>query len=180
MPWPSWDSALLVTINEWHHPIMDALMVFLSEKWVWVPLYLYLLYAIYKVKGKDSPRFIGYILLVIALSDQTCSGLLKPWIARLRPCHEPSLQGLLHLAGGCGGNYGFCSSHTANAFALAMAMAHILKSKPWTLCLFFWAASISYSRIYLGAHYPLDVLAGAGIGMAWAWVLAQFKFFKKA
>ena len=110
-------------------------------------------------------NFIDDIFSVM-ISDQVCSSILKPLIHRLRPCHEPSIQNLVHLVGNCGGQFGFCSSHAANTFALVTCLI-LLFSKQFNgiKYLYIWAIIVSYSRIYIGVHYPLDVLAGAGIGV---------------
>ena len=102
----------------------------------------------------------------VAISDQTASALLKPLTLRLRPCHEPALQNLIHPVLECGGQYGFASSHAANTFALATGVWLLVgKQHPWVKWLYLWAFLVAYSRIYVGAHYPLDILAGTGIGV---------------
>ena len=122
---------------------------------------------------KDAWKSILYLISTVILADQIASSFFKPLVKRLRPCHAESFQAWIHLPDGCGGMYGFCSSHAANSFAVAMAVYLISKNKWAGYLLFFWAFMISYSRIYLGAHYPLDVLVGAMIG-----ILASFLLYK--
>lgn len=122
---------------------------------------------------------IASLILTIVVADQTASTLLKPTIQRLRPCHVAYLQNKIHLVvESCGGTYGFASSHAANSFGLAMAIWLVCRAagpvsnryKKYLWCFFPWAAVVSYSRIYVGVHYPLDVLAGALIGCGAAYL----------
>ena len=115
------------------------------------------------------------IILAVALADSITSRLFKPFFARLRPCHDTQLVRLLHLPDGCGGQFGFLSSHAANSVALAVFLSLVLPTKrfrvlKWLVLL--WAALLSYSRIYLGAHYPADVLGGAAVGALLGWAAA--------
>ena len=111
------------------------------------------------------------------MTDQFTSGLMKPFFERLRPSHEPALEGMVHMVSGySGGKYGFASSHAANTFGIAMFLSCLLKvEKPWINWLFLWAALVSYTRIYLGVHYPGDIIVGALIGVAFGWLV--FKLY---
>lgn len=161
----SLDTQAFLFLNGMHHPVVDGFMSLMTNKFTWIPLYLFFLYFIMKKEGKSSWKVLVAILLCILISDQVCSGLLKPLVARLRPCHEPSLANLIHLVGGCGGQFGFCSSHAANSFTLAVFFYLMYgKSQKWVKLLFPWAIIVSYSRIYVGVHYPGDVICGAIIG----------------
>jgi len=106
-------------------------------------------------------------VLVIVLADQISVHAFKNVFLRYRPCHNLALQAQVHLNGGCGGTYGFISSHSANTFALAMFLTLLFKNKIkyFGLAIFFWAAFVSYSRIYNGVHYPADIAVGAIVGM---------------
>jgi undecaprenyl-diphosphatase len=170
-----WDSELSLAINQLHADWLDPIMVFWSQKWVWIPLYAILLYLLFlRLKRSDFYRSLGLIAVMIALSDQTASTILKPMFERLRPCHDPLLQSLLHLPDGCGGKFGFASSHSANSFGLATFMFLVLGSKvPSVKWLFLWAIITGWSRIYLGAHFVGDVVVGFAIGGFWAWVAAM-------
>lgn len=161
----SLDTQAFLLLNGIHHPVMDSFMSLMTNKFTWIPLYLFFIYFIFKQEGKSGWKILVAILMCILISDQVCSGLLKPWVARLRPCHEPSLGNVIHLVGGCGGQYGFCSSHAANSFTLAVFFYLIYgKSQNWVKFLLPWAIIVSYSRIYVGVHYPGDVICGALIG----------------
>jgi len=165
-----WDRNLSLAINQFHFNWLDPVMVFWSQKWVWLPLYALILAMFYR--QLDLKRFITAVFLIaaaITLSDQTASTLLKPFFERLRPCHDPDLQYLLHLPDGCGGQFGFASSHAANSFCLATLVFCFLRVQiKYSWMLFLWAIIIGWSRIYLGAHFMGDILAGYIIGFCCA------------
>ena len=160
------DTQLLLFINGHHNSFWDAVMWQLSSKLFWVPFYVILLaYLIYKYK-KHSWILILSIVLVVVLADQVSSHLIKHLVERLRPTHEPTLNGMVHILKNYrGGSFGFVSSHAANSFGLATFLSLLFKNRTFTLFVFVWATSIAYSRIYLGVHYPGDVLGGIAVGI---------------
>lgn len=161
----SWDQALFKLINGAHFEFGDILMPLISNKFVWIPLYALMLYRLIKYTPYPWWHTVLAIILLITISDQLASGFLKPAVARLRPCYEPALDGMVHLLKGCGGKYGFASSHASNSFAIAFFVNYLLKDKfKYMKWLIAWAALVAYSRIYLGVHYFGDVLVGALIG----------------
>ena len=154
---------------------MDAVMIFCSERFTWIPWYAVLLYFLYKSNPKRIWINLILITCCIALADQLSSGLLKPLVARLRPCHNDSVNvKLLLINGVCGGQYGFVSSHAANVFAVFIffVLKNVFqKMKYMIYVLLVWAIVVSLSRVYLGVHYPGDVLCGALVGISATFVV---------
>ncbi len=182
-----WDEKAFLWLNSFHSDGLDPIVLQLTQTITWIPLYLLLLYLIYRKDPKNTALVIGGVMLTILLADQVSSVFMKPYFERLRPCHDPKWEGLLHLYGRCGGLYGFVSSHAANTFGMATFLTLILRKKQKGIYwLFLYAAIVSFTRIYLGVHYPLDVFFGALIGvlsayLSWAVVvLLKRKIIKKA
>ena len=165
-----WDSDLTLVINQLHAKWLDPVMIVWSQKWIWLPFYGALILLLFShLRRPDFYRSLVMIAALIALSDQTASAVLKPMFERLRPCHDPLLQPVLHLPDGCGGQFGFASSHAANSFALATFVFLLLGQKiPAIRGLFVWAFITGWSRIYLGAHFVGDIVVGYLIGGLWA------------
>jgi undecaprenyl-diphosphatase len=114
---------------------------------------------------KEALLILFGMALCILLADQISSTFIKPWVARLRPTHDPELMFQIRYITGRAGQYGFVSSHAANTFAVATFMSLVFRHRLTTLCLFLWAAIVGYSRIYLGVHFPLDVVCGGLLGV---------------
>lgn len=174
------DTQLFLFLNSLHFSWLDPIMELVTRRDTWFPAYLVLVFWMIYRQKKEAAFIIISIILAVLLSDQLCSSILKPLVARLRPCHEPSLQGLIHMVTDCGGQYGFCSSHAANGFAFATTIYLFFGKNRFTILLFVWAILISYSRIYVGVHYPIDILAGAIVGAGFAYLcFFAISFVKK-
>ena len=183
------DQQWLLAINGWHAEWADVLMWYVSKSTTWLPLYALLVgFVVYKfgiqwyLSTQDipnSPNTPNYrytallrVFIVLAgfavavgLSDFVSSGIIKPWVCRLRPTHEPALAGMLHLVNGyTGGMYGFVSSHAANTMACALLFSLLYRNKYATVALMLWVALNCYSRMYLGVHYPGDIIGGLLVG----------------
>ena len=162
------DSDLFLYLNGLHVDWLDKVMVLLTDMWVWMPLYLLLIYWAVKQYGKRCWWVFLAVGLVVLCSDQISSHLFKPLFHRLRPCFNEDFEGIIHLPKGlAGGQFGFTSSHASNTFAIATFLTPILsKYCPWpAILLFLWAFISSYSRIYIGYHYPGDIIVGAILGV---------------
>ncbi|MEQ8908566.1 MAG: phosphatase PAP2 family protein [Vicingaceae bacterium] len=164
-----WDRTLFLKLNSWHSPVGDQIMSFISGKVEWAPLYLILLVLLIVKYKRQSWWLLLAVGVAIALSDQISVKVFKEGFERFRPCHNLDLKEIVHLVNNkCGGKYGFVSSHASNSFSLATLLGLLLqrKTSKWALILlWFWAAVVSYSRIYLGVHYPSDVMGGALLGV---------------
>ncbi len=161
------DTALFMFLNGMHSELTDQLMVFISGKYEWIPLYVLLLLLIgIKIGWKNLIVVLPFVIILIIFTDQT-SVMIKNLAERLRPCHDPTIMDQVHTVNEhCGGQFGFVSSHAANTFGLAIFVGLLLKPfyKHVVLILVIWAFVVSYSRIYLGVHYPLDIIMGALLG----------------
>ncbi|MCC5937945.1 MAG: phosphatase PAP2 family protein [Lunatimonas sp.] len=160
----SWDESLFLWLNalraDWLDPVMNAL----TGTAIWIPFYLLLVYFLIRQFRMEAIWYMVGLVGLILLADQFTSGFMKPYFERLRPCHDPRWEGIIFNYSGCGGRYGFASSHASNTFALATYFWLIFRSKA-SKWLFVWAAIISYTRVYLGVHYPADILVGALVGL---------------
>jgi undecaprenyl-diphosphatase len=173
----SWDTSLFLLLNGHHDAFFDPIMYWISNKLFWAPFYLFIIVLVILAYKKRSLLIFLCVGALIALSDQLASHLIKNVVRRLRPSHAPALAGLVHLSkAGPGGMYGFVSSHAANSFALFVFLSLILDNRfKWLkYILGIWAVLICYSRVYVGVHYPGDILGGALLGTGIGYVVSLF------
>ncbi len=179
----NFDNKLVQAINSLHSPWLDEVMLFLSAKTTWLPLYVGLvLLVIFKFK-KQSWFCLLCLAVCVFITDRFSSGVAKPFFERLRPCYNDDL--VLYLLTSCGGKYGFFSSHAANAFGLSVYISCVLKNKLFGSILYILAVLVAISRVYLGKHYFTDILVGSLFGSLVAYIIycvfrygLNKKFFK--
>lgn len=166
------DRQLMLELNSYHNSFFDELMFWVSHKLFWIPFYAILVWMIARKQGWNTVYTLVAIALVITLADRFTSGFMKPFFERPRPCHDPVIGHLVHTYNRCGGRFGFASSHAANVFGLASFLWLLLRQwYRWIGLLFAWAVLVSYSRVYLGAHYPGDITVGALVGIFFGWLV---------
>ena len=159
------DAQVFLFLNGFHSDFWDPVMWQITKFITWIPLYLVILYLVFKKFKWKGLWILLFIVIVVTLTDMLSFHAFKKVFQRLRPCHDPSLAHLVHMVGNkCGGYYGFISSHASNAFGVAVFSAFLLKQRWVTALMISWAFLIAYSRIYLGAHFPGDVLCAALLG----------------
>jgi undecaprenyl-diphosphatase len=171
------DRQLFLLLNSVNSPFWDKVMHAISSTVIWVPLYLAILFYLGIKYKRKFLVIIPFIIVAVTLADQSSVHLFKNVFHRLRPCHEPSLTGLVHLVNSeCGGLYGFVSSHAANSFNVAILSIMFIRKRWYTISIILWALIIGYSRIYLGVHYPGDVIGGSILGALIGW--SVFKLYE--
>ena len=174
------DQELFLYLNGLGTETWDRFWMFMTRTKNSLPLYALLLYLVIKNFGtKRTLVILVATALLITCTDQL-SNFFKYGIGRLRPCHDPEISDIMRLVKSyCGGKFGYFSAHAANSFAPATFFALLFKGKVkfigWIMIL--WAIIVAYSRIYIGVHFPLDVLTGAAIGAFFGWVFYKLSIF---
>ena len=160
------DKKAFLYLNGKHLPVFDDIMWLISDTRTWIPFFVILLAVIiYQERPYQFIITIVFAAITIVICDQL-STFIKDWVARPRPTHEPGIAHLVHTVNNYrGGAYGFVSSHAANSFGLAAFLACCFRSNKIGAFLFACAIIVSYSRIYLGVHYPFDIIFGAILGL---------------
>lgn len=168
------DQQLLLFLNGFHSPYWDQFMWIFTAKLTWVPMYTAILYVICRNLRPSLSLFtVIAIVLTIVYADQVCATLIRPLAERMRPSNlnNPVSEWIHIVNGKRGGRYGFPSCHAANSFGLAFFVMLLFRNKRLTLFILCWAALNSYSRIYIGVHYPGDLFAGMLVGLSGALIV---------
>jgi membrane-associated phospholipid phosphatase len=175
------DYWLFSRINQlWTAPFLDTFFLFMREQELWYPFYLFLLVFATLNFRKKGWLWSAYFVMTVIISDLISSSLVKGHLVfRLRPCSNPAwADSMRFLANYCPASSSFTSSHACNHFAMAVFIYHTLKhTSPWWKGVFVWAFLISYAQVYVGVHYPLDVICGALLGSLIGWLVSRlFKY----
>src|SRR5687767_4421359 len=162
------DQYLFIYINRyWTNPVLDSIFPIWRESITWVPLYLFLLvFALLNLKSKAWP-WMFFLILTIVITDQLSSSYIKEWFNRPRPCGDPSFSNYVRLLmNRCPSSGSFTSSHAVNHFGAAVFLSVTLKPllQRWRYLFYLWAVTICYGQVYVGVHYPFDVIGGAILG----------------
>lgn len=166
------DADALLAVNGLHDMFQDAFWWMVTAKWSSLLLVLALAWILLHQNRRHALLVLAMLVLTVLVADQISSGLIKHLVERLRPTHDPSLESMVHVINGYrGGMYGFVSSHAANFFAVATLLSLVMRHRWVTLSLFTWAVLQCYSRMYLGVHYPGDILGGIIVGMLVGWLV---------
>lgn len=160
------DERLLLLVNGSHTTWLNDFMWYATGTLPWMLFFASLLWLVVKSNERGQTLFVLLCLaLALILSDQLAASVIKPWVARLRPTHDPLISAHIHVVRGyVGGLYSFPSNHAANTVALTTFMSLLVRHRYVTLSCLTWALLSSYSRVYLGVHYPSDILCGALLG----------------
>ena len=173
------DTDLFLMLNGAHNQVSDLFAVAFSNRFFWIPFYAFLIWKLYEqFKSKVYVPIISCVLLIVC-TDQS-SRLIKNSIERLRPCHNNTIKNLVHLYNNdCGGSYGFVSSHAANCAGIATLIILIFgyKNKAIFWSVIVYTFLVSYSRIMLGRHYPLDIIGGWLVGVICGCIIYQLHRF---
>lgn len=161
------DQEVFLLLNNLHADWLDPIVFFATKTVAWIPLFVFLIFLIIKQYKTKAVLVLLFVGVSIFITDRTTSGFMKPYFERLRPSREPVLEGKVHLVNGYkSGKYGFASSHAANSFGIAMFVWLLFRNRYSKIgWMFLWALLFSYTRIYLGVHYPGDILVGACVGL---------------
>jgi undecaprenyl-diphosphatase len=171
------DRIIFLKVNGLHSAFLDAVIPALTWFPTWIPLFLVALYFLYRRYKNRVWIILVSAALMILCADQSANLFKNTLVKRYRPTHNLQIRGQVHVVDNYrGGQYGFVSGHAANSFALAVFLVFLFRDQKWKLKIWFivWALLVCYTRIYLGVHYPLDIIGGALLGTLWAFVFYHF------
>jgi undecaprenyl-diphosphatase len=165
MNWLDVDYAILKTIHAHHTALLDAFVPYLRNPYFWIPLYVFLIGVAIRKYERKSIVWLAALVLTVGIADVTSSRLIKPIVHRLRPCNTTFLQKEVTVLVDCGSGFSFPSTHATNHFAIASFVTSTFFTKNRWLW-WIWATSVAFAQVYVGVHFPMDVLGGAALGIA--------------
>lgn len=169
----SLDEQILLLFNSYHTPFLDSTFALITGKWIWVPFYLFLIDLLFRKLGpKYAAMTLVAVVLAIFMTDQICASVIRPMVGRLRPCNpdNPVFSMITLVQGIQPGGYSWPSCHAANTFALATLLSCVMRNRLFTIGIFAWAIVVSLSRLFVGVHYPTDLICGAAFGSAFGYL----------
>jgi undecaprenyl-diphosphatase len=170
------DKHLLLALNGSDSAFLDSVIMTLTTATTWIPLYIALLYVVISVNRnvRDVLLILAAAGLCVALAGAVDDEIVKPLVARWRPTHDPEIGHLVDIVDGYrGGNYGFFSAHAANTFSIAIFFCWMVRSRLLSLAMIIWSFTNCWTRLYLGVHYPGDIL----VGLIWGTIVGSFAYF---
>ncbi len=170
------DTDLFLYLNSFHTDFWDTVMLMITRKETWIPLYAIIIYYFIKNYREKSILILLFLAVTILISDQL-SVLIKETVQRLRPVYNPEIENMVHNVLRKGGKHGFVSSHATNTFAIFVFTSRIFKNKSYKFLMLIWALLLCYSRIYSGVHYPTDLIFGALLGWFIGWGMYKITIF---
>ncbi|HXB94406.1 MAG TPA: phosphatase PAP2 family protein [Puia sp.] len=181
------DRSLFRLVQQGSTAFLDGVMPYLRDPYIWIPVYAFMFYYAFRASrsrvGEPGPWFFILLSIVtVAITDSVAAQVMKPLFGRLRPCHDPEMQVLLRNLVSCGGLYSMPSNHASNHFGLATFWYYSIRAingRKWRW-LWLWAALICYAQVYVGKHYPFDVLVGAVFGFLTGWGMSRLFIYWKS
>ena len=170
------DKELFLFLNGFHNDFWDTIIIMITRQETWIPFFASIMFFIIKNYRSKTLLIVIALALLITVTDQF-SNLIKDSVQRWRPTHDPAISHLVHIFFGKGGYYGFVSAHAANSVAILVLTSRIFKNRIYYALMLTWVLVFCYSRIYVGVHYPLDLICGGLIGWLIGWGLFKLLMF---
>lgn len=175
-----YDKDLFLFLNNLGSTPWDSFWLIVTSKWSSIPLYLFIAFLAIKTLGLRQTLFALIAVAILILATDQLANFFKYGVQRLRPCYDTTINDMIRLVkSSCGGKFGYFSAHAGNSSAVAFFFSYLLGRKYGYLpvLLGVWVLAVSYSRIYVGVHFPLDVLTGIAIGMFMGWICVKLFIF---